>query len=552
MNSSNSLLHKQSQTSKSVCILQLTRAGDLIQTLQAAKDYLFFHPETKFDLIARYKISQPILFLLETFYENIFYIDEFSASDYTQECWSARSHLYDEVINLSFSPISAKVAATLKATSYKGLTLDSDGKISVSDRWSTYFYGSVNTGSYNPFHIIDLFRFIIGETRSRVKISTLEDIDFNKILLHPFASLERKRWSADKWADVTSKILSSLPDCQIILVGGKEDEQEALELVNHSILRKLKNRVTNLVGSTSLEDLWKSLPEIDFFLGHDSLVGNLCALKDIPCLTVALGCVRPWETTPYASHSFSLRPSSKCFPCFPDETCSYYQCHYDISSSCISEIISDLSAPNSTRISQSQTILSKDTGLVSKSLVYDGIIFHSLLGGNNAPIGEIVRTVYFIAWNFFLNDIEINLPLPKISESGHSSLLKLTEGLKYCYELFEFGKRYSKYILDECLSLTPNIKNVKDNSLKLSEIEELLIALKSTYPELSPVVAFGILERSNFCNVGIKELAYKNFSSYNEGSLLCNVIFDLLTKLISENKQLLNIRQKEILGEGNG
>jgi len=102
------------------------------------------------------------------------------------------------------------------------------------------------------------------------------------------------------------------------------------------------------------------------------------------------------------------------------------------------------------------------------------------------------------------------------------------------------------------LSLTPNIKNVKDNSLKLSEIEELLIALKSTYPELSPVVAFGILERSNFCNVGIKELAYKNFSSYNEGSLLCNVIFDLLTKLISENKQLLNIRQKEILGEGNG
>ena len=58
-----------------VLVIQLTRTGDLVQTLQAVRQFKAETPGIECSLIARKSLGKGIQFLLETVFEKIYYID---------------------------------------------------------------------------------------------------------------------------------------------------------------------------------------------------------------------------------------------------------------------------------------------------------------------------------------------------------------------------------------------------------------------------------------------------------------------------------------------
>ena len=58
-----------------IAILQLTRFGDLIQTVQAIKSFRISHPAYRMVLIARSRFAKPLNFLLNKYFDAIYTID---------------------------------------------------------------------------------------------------------------------------------------------------------------------------------------------------------------------------------------------------------------------------------------------------------------------------------------------------------------------------------------------------------------------------------------------------------------------------------------------
>jgi ADP-heptose:LPS heptosyltransferase len=59
------------KTSMKICVVQLTRIGDIIQTYQAAKQLKTENPNIELTLIARKKFSQGLEFLLKDVFTNV-------------------------------------------------------------------------------------------------------------------------------------------------------------------------------------------------------------------------------------------------------------------------------------------------------------------------------------------------------------------------------------------------------------------------------------------------------------------------------------------------
>ena len=53
------------------CIVQLTRIGDILQTIQAAEEFKTAYPDIKLVFVGRKTFSEPIRFLLEKTFNKI-------------------------------------------------------------------------------------------------------------------------------------------------------------------------------------------------------------------------------------------------------------------------------------------------------------------------------------------------------------------------------------------------------------------------------------------------------------------------------------------------
>ena len=106
------------KTSMKICVVQLTRIGDIIQTYQAAKQLKTENPNIELTLIARKKFSQGLDFLLKDVFTNIIELntqDFFKSNKDDLQKVHTRLHNFihdikkfdfDLVVNLSFNKSS--------------------------------------------------------------------------------------------------------------------------------------------------------------------------------------------------------------------------------------------------------------------------------------------------------------------------------------------------------------------------------------------------------------------------------------------------------------
>lgn len=550
MKANNSLLAPH----PTIALLQLTRLGDLIQTVQAVQSFKASHPNYRIVLIARSQFAKPLNFILKKYFDAIYTLDTQVIFNNHQVEGLAKAleglnifldelkfEKIDALINLSFSKSSSHLASLISAQHKIGSFHDFNNKIQINDKWSQILYSTVMRGALNPYSIVDLIKNIIGikhvtPTKSSPgNLNSREDL----IILHPFSSSERKSWKAEKWVEVIYKTLKENSKCTVTIVGAKNEIAKSKLITENPLLKSFSTRLTNVTGKTSIEELFKVLSTAKLFVGHDSMVGHLASLSNTPTLTISLGNVRPYETTPYQLNAYNLAPRTKCFPCFPSDACGYTQCHHDIPYQLVSNSINQLMAGKAidtewVKENNSSFHLSSinfyKTRFLNGQLTLDGLV------SDQQDISDIFRTLYRVTWSFVINNTEEHFPFPKLTPSSHRDLLDAMTGLQHLYELSEFGQKYSRYILEEISSATPSIAKIKEFSKKIDEIDQLQSMVQKTSPYLAPIIDYFTVRKGNLFGENIVKLTESSYYCFEENAHLSSVMYELIQNTVVEYK----------------
>ena len=550
-NNEASLSHNAQPT---VALLQLTRLGDLVQTVQAVQNFKKTHPNYRLVLIARSQFAKPLNFILQKYFDKVYTIDTASIFQDHQTAGLSKgmnslnafisdlkSEKIDALINLSFSKSSSYLASIIPAQHKIGSYYDLNNKIQINDKWSQVLYSTVMRGPLNPFSLVDLFKNIIGIAPSEPVVSATQNTipRANLIVVHPFASSDRKAWKAEKWVEVIYRTLKDNDKVTVTIVGAKNEVLKSQIITENPLLKPFSQRLINVTGKTSIEELSQVTANAKLFVGHDSMVGHLAAMNNTPTLTISLGNVRPHETTPYQANAYNLAPRTKCFPCFPSDSCAYTQCHHDIPYQLVSNVIRQLLTGNEIN---SEWIKSSNSGFhlssvnFYKSRFQNGMFTLDSLIDGHIDVSDIFRTFYKITWSFVLNDMEDNYPFPKLTQNSHRDLLDALTGLQHLFELSEFGQRYSRFILEEISSSTPSIAKIKEFSKKIDEIDQLQAMVQKTSPYLAPIIDYFKVRKGNLFGDNIVKLTESSYYVFEENAHLSSVMYELVQNTIAEYK----------------
>jgi ADP-heptose:LPS heptosyltransferase len=532
---------------KKILVIQLTRIGDLIQTAVACEQLRLENPNTDIHLACRKSFANGILFILTKTFSKVHFISDEKhqsntlttvaniISDIDTRIQMLNNEKFDEVVNLSFCKTSSILSTLVKTDAKRGLSFDINNPISINDPWSKYIYSNVLGTELSAFHLIDLYKNILGCTSTNNPVSTTpKNTNINKtIVIHPFTSSERKQWKLTKWVEVIYRLLKSDQTLTIKIVGAKNDTKPTETLLNSPILNEYKNRIQNLVGIASLENVYTQLTTATLFIGHDSSIGHLAALANTPSLTISLGTVRPIETSPYSNQAYIVAPKTDCFPCHPTTACSFFRCHNDVPFQLITSLAEKIIASsNQLDAFQAENPFISSSCNIYKS-TFTNIGFYDLksLSDQSSDRKNVLRTIFRIAWLYMLEQKEEIKPIPKISQNLEASFVNTRKGISFCYELAQHGKDYSRYIIEELSTNNPRVEELKAYSKKLDEIDDLFNTLNVTYPELKPIINYYLVLKGNLQGDNIVKISENAFYAYQDIGLLCSISDELILKI---------------------
>ncbi len=540
-----------------MCILQLTRIGDVIQTIQASQELKKQHPELKLIFIGRKTFCEGLKHHLSNIFDKVFLLDLPSLfilkkNDQLSGVVEQTKKTIEEInetaitvsINLSFSKSSEFLHSMIKSTHKLGTYRDQFGNLQVQDTWSQFIYSNVMGGTNNPFSLVDLFKRIIG-VKGTQHLKLTRVCDTQKILVHPFASSKKKKWNLSKWSELIYQTLRDNPKSTITVVGSQNESADAIRMLDNIILKKYNHRISNLVGMTTLLEIEKELDTSALFIGHDSMVGHLASLNNVPTLTVSLGTVRPHETTPYGNN-INITPKTKCFPCNQTDECDHLKCHNDVSFKIVGKAISiklnNEEFTNKSILKNISPLLLQSCKIYKSEVSNNGMQLNNL-SCDTSDLSDSFKTFYSILWKFVLESTDLTLPFPSISDQTYKELVRYVEGIENLYELYSFGIKYSGYILDESKQVSPSIEALKNSSKKLEEVDQLSLLLKNTFPLLAPLVDYCFVTKSSLTGNTVVEMAQDAMLSYEKNKNSAAILYDLIEKtlqLYEKNNRIQN------------
>lgn len=306
-----------------ILIVQLARLGDVFMTWPVTRALKRKYPNAEIHFLARKKFAQALIGLESVDQVHFLPTEEIfrpifenggdvvgALTEVNRFVEEMKSFGFDQVINLTFSPVSSYLTHALSGaqTTVRGYSRTADGFLSIADDSSAYFYAQVGPGRANRIHVTSLFaavadvEFTTEDWRAPIEISEKK----NQIVIHVGASQSFKALSVHKWIGFVRNFIN-LSDATVVLIGSKE-ESEIAENIS-SVFSA--SQVQNLVGKTSVHDLFKVIGESRLVVGGDSVAMHIAPLVNVRCLNISIGETNFWETGPRAIGSYVVRGKSE-------------------------------------------------------------------------------------------------------------------------------------------------------------------------------------------------------------------------------------------------
>lgn len=318
-----------------ILILQLARLGDIYQTWPVLNALKRQNPGVEIHMLTRAKFAPAAPkgdlldknWILDTRDVLAPLIDEKPQIEVSLEkidvlIESLREEAFDKIINLSFSPLSSFITreVTSLVTDIRGYTRTSDGFLAIPDDGSAFVHAQIGVGRVNRLHLTDIFAFVsdaelteadwnFGSSIVPVMTEAVKAAGENPIVIHVGASDAGKTFSWSKWAQIVRGLLNSTSN-PIVLVGADSERNLSTNICAADAQHGSERRPVNLVGQTTLQELFEIVRRSSLLIGGDSAPIHIASLTGNPVLNISFPMVSLWETGPRSAKSRILPVAS--------------------------------------------------------------------------------------------------------------------------------------------------------------------------------------------------------------------------------------------------
>ena len=316
-------------------VIQLARMGDLAQSLPLCRDLREACGERVSLLVD--ERCRPVARVLAPWLHEVHtldlasYLRAFRSKRSWVGLWEALAgelrpalgETYDRVINLNFGKLSASVAGHFHGRApLSGFC--AEGGESRGDPWTDLFRCIVQANRrWSRWHLVDAFR---AHARARVETRGCggggpERKGGGTLALQLGTRASKRTWPEEAFVEVIRGVRSSRgPEILLLGEAGEKDRADR-------VLRAAgADRVHNLVGSTSIQELVEVLKSSDGLVSGDTGTLHLASWLGVPTIGVFFGPALCFETGPYGPGQRVLQGRAACAPCREDEACPHMRC----------------------------------------------------------------------------------------------------------------------------------------------------------------------------------------------------------------------------------
>lgn len=208
-----------------------------------------------------------------------------------------RSFSIQKLINPTYSRnalIDDTLIHSVIASNKIGYRANSENSTNLIVSITNRFYNNLVDSSHDAIFEFErqkvFFKSILGEEPDHTKLKWKADeslvkygIGNNYVIIVPGAGQEMRRWEVGKFISVIDYLLSS-SNLTAVILGSKEESY-----LGEIIEGKVKARVINLVGKTSLEGYIQLISRSSFFVSNETSAVHIAAIYDIPGICISNG-----------------------------------------------------------------------------------------------------------------------------------------------------------------------------------------------------------------------------------------------------------------------
>ena len=338
---------------KQVLIINITRMGDLVQTIPLLGRLRHEWPGVQIDLVVDQTFTSMAALL-----PGIRHIFAYDFQGLINESRAMRKDVvtlyreisswakpladahYDRVINLTFNRRSGLLTAYIGASDIRGVTTAHDGASVLHNPWFNYFVDMHRHRRFNRFNLVDVYA--LGGSgpgpHASLQLSITNDTtewaqqfihagknDTTVIAVQIGASEAIKAWRPESFGR-TMAVISRLTPVTFVLIGTPGESEAVHEAI--AAYRSAEGSATLLdaVGKTDLPKLAAVLAQCRLLLTNDTGPMHVAVGVGTPVIDLSVGHVDFNETGPYGRGHWVVQPDLGCAPCGFDQVCPHHAC----------------------------------------------------------------------------------------------------------------------------------------------------------------------------------------------------------------------------------
>ena len=331
-----------------IFIVQMTRMGDIVQTLPLIKGLKERNEDCEITLMC---IMEPMeLIRSSRWVDRLLYVpfDQYKDMLDQNAATSAKlqalfedipelNETYDLVINLTHNVPSAAICQKLNGKLKSGRIQTQQDKIRAVGDWAKYLFSVVDNRAQNSFNLVDI-SIGMGGVHNRpvndyLEVTALELAKAGELLKSlgrkgrgPLVALQmganelHRAWPVTSFASLARQLMTH-PGIEIVLLGIPKERalgQEFCQLVDFPVI--------NLIGLTKVTEMPALLKSCDILVSNDTGTAHIAAAVGTRVLGLYFSTAYYTETAPYGKDHVIMQVELPCSPCFKREHCESIIC----------------------------------------------------------------------------------------------------------------------------------------------------------------------------------------------------------------------------------
>ena len=333
---------------ENILILSMTRMGDLIQTTPLINGLKENHPSSKITLLVTSDFASTLPLIQNVDDSVVINLRQFDEErNWEDLSWvkvyrylegvlnELKEKKFDLLVNLSHSKFSALMVRYLEVKDVVGFYCDETGNRMTGHPWMEYFGMEVFNRIYSGFNLVEMFsrsggvdvrgRAIrVAQINNQDSIESLVTLNKDEVLIgfQAGSSLEDRRWPVSSFSELADMLIDKLN--ARILIFGVESESKVADQIVETL--KNKDRVTNLAGKTSLNELSGLLQKCEYLVTNDTGTMHLAASLNTNIVGLFFAHAHPYETAPFSPGHIIFQARMSCAPCSYGVHCNNIVC----------------------------------------------------------------------------------------------------------------------------------------------------------------------------------------------------------------------------------